>query len=147
MDEKLHMAAANEEDVSLVMIALADKRGNGIEDGAYKTLLMAAAECYGSDITAFKLGNACIGAVVPNMDLDSAISKANEIADNLPADFLGGRELKTGLSSRGGRLVEASRLYTEAEAALRRAESDPDTPLIAFKSNPEKYREYLLKKS
>ena len=46
-----------------------------------------------------------------------------------------------GISSRSLRLISSSRLVNESEEALNR--TDADSPVIAFKVNPERYKNYL----
>ena len=49
-----------------------------------------------------------------------------------------------GISSRTGRLISGERLITEAEQAQKHAEEDATSPVIAFRVNPEKYRNFIL---
>ena len=46
-----------------------------------------------------------------------------------------------GISARAFRMINADRLLTEAEQAALHA--DDENPIIAFRANPEKYKEYL----
>ena len=46
-----------------------------------------------------------------------------------------------GISSRSLRLISSSRLVNESEEALNR--TDADSPVIAFKVNPERYKNFL----
>jgi hypothetical protein len=48
-----------------------------------------------------------------------------------------------GLSSRSGRLLNAERIMFECNQALEKAKSDPKSSIIAFKSDPEKYRAFI----
>jgi hypothetical protein len=52
-------------------------------------------------------------------------------------------DLCMGLSACCGRPVDAERLMFEAEEALERALMDPVSHIVAFKSDPEKYREFM----
>jgi hypothetical protein len=60
-----------------------------------------------------------------------------------PALFTAKTDLCMGLSSRSGRPVNAERLMFEAEEALERAMMDPVSHIVAFKSDPEKYRAFM----
>jgi hypothetical protein len=60
-----------------------------------------------------------------------------------PALFAAKTDLCMGLSSRSGRPVNAERLMFEAEEALERAMMDPVSHIVAFKSDPEKYRAFM----
>jgi hypothetical protein len=54
---------------------------------------------------------------------------------------------KIGLSSRNGRLLSGKRLIQESQAALKKAASGGETGIVGFRSDPQKYREFLAKKS
>ena len=41
-------------------------------------------------------------------------------------------------------LISGERLITEAEQAQKHAEEDATSPVIAFRVNPEKYRNFIL---
>jgi hypothetical protein len=51
--------------------------------------------------------------------------------------------LRIGISSRNKRLVRAARLLLEASRALDKAGQEPDSPIVAFKSDPEKYKAFM----
>ena len=50
-----------------------------------------------------------------------------------------------GLSSRNGRLISGNIILKEAKAALKKAMSDHSFPIVGFRPNPARYREYLSK--
>ena len=52
-------------------------------------------------------------------------------------------EIGIGISTRSFRLVPAKRIFMEAEQALRHAFEDPETAIVAFRVDPEKYRKYI----
>ena len=56
-------------------------------------------------------------------------------------DKTGSRGMRAGIASRNGRLISAERLFNEAENALRK--TDETKNIVAFRSDPEKYREFL----
>lgn len=56
-------------------------------------------------------------------------------------------EVVIGLSSVSGRNVDSQRLETEAAQALSHALEDPDSPIIAFRANSQKYKEYIENKN
>lgn len=67
-------------------------------------------------------------------EITSVLSKYNE------QRFVG-----IGISSRTLRLISATRLANESEEALNRA--DADSPIIAFRVNPERYKDFLASES
>ena len=99
----------------------------------------------------FEKGKKGISVIIPNIDLETGLAKSegfrSRVMNKLPPAFEGRTSLCIGLSSRSGRLVEANRLLFEAKTALEKALDDPDSPVIAFKSDLEKYREFIKKRS
>jgi hypothetical protein len=95
----------------------------------------------------FEKGERGITVIIPNLDLDQGFTKAGEfhkrILNKLPASFTSKTDFCIGLSSRSGRLINGERLFFEANAALDKALQDPAAPIIAFKSDPEKYRKFI----
>jgi len=66
-------------------------------------------------------------------------------------DFLSGGDvgelhlmpLYLGISSLAGRKLDARPLLAETEAALERAREDPDSHIVAFRPDPERYRKFV----
>lgn len=99
----------------------------------------------------FEKGENGISVIIPSADLEQGIAKSEEfrerIGARLPDASEGNTELCIGLSSRSGRLVDADRLMLEASRALEKALGDKTSRIIAFKSDPEKYREFIRQNS
>jgi hypothetical protein len=88
-----------------------------------------------------------ISVICPNYGLEQGFSNAEEfnsrILNKLPRPIGSKVDLRFGISSRAGRLIDAGRIMLEAGEALKRAISDPASHIVAFKSDPEKYRQYI----
>jgi GGDEF domain-containing protein len=90
--------------------------------------------------------------ILPNIDSSHAFRMAEEFYRKLvflaEGDFaeLDLLPLFMGISSRGGRLVDAGRIVSEAEAALEKARYEKDSRIVAFKPDPDKYRLFLASK-
>ena len=99
----------------------------------------------------FEQGKDGISVILPNMGLEQGMSKSEEfrsrIIAKLPESFKGRADLCIGLTSRAGRLVDAKRLMLEAFSALEKALVDDVSRVVAFKSDPEKYREFIRQSS
>ena len=95
----------------------------------------------------FEYGKLGILAILPGFDLDTGISKSEKFYQRIEKKFPVRKKahstLYIGLSSRSGRLVNADRLIMEAQEALQKAKHDQKSPIIAFKSDPEKYRAFI----
>ena len=88
----------------------------------------------------FVLDNGEVAVIEINKDLDTSLSMTEEfIRDRI--DKTGSRGMRAGIASRNGRLISAERLFNEAENALRK--TDETKNIVAFRSDPEKYREFL----
>ena len=79
-------------------------------------------------------------------DLQTTVDNFEDIYNKI-ADFLkdnnATNEVSVGISSAGGRNIKAERVILEANQALDYASQDPDSPIVAFRANPEKYKEYM----
>jgi len=53
--------------------------------------------------------------------------------------------LSLGLTTRAGRLIPAHRMIEEAQAALHKTWEEETDPIVAFRVNPAKYRQYIAK--
>jgi hypothetical protein len=95
----------------------------------------------------FEQGKNGISIILPNIGLDQGMAKAEEfrsrVIAKLPEYFNERTGLCIGLTSRAGRLVDANRIMLEAFKALEKALTDDVSQVIAFKSDPDKYREFI----
>lgn len=85
-------------------------------------------------------------AIFLNQNTDKSLLIAGELQNAVSTIIekhgLGGRiSCAIGISSRSLRLISSSRLVNESEEALNR--TDADSPVIAFKVNPERYKNFL----
>ena len=149
LDSELHRCASFEQD--LVFLAMEFKGIKGIDDAIYRRFAEEAVNFFSSRDLIFEKGENGISIVFPNINLEQGMAKSEEFrretlaklnesenkAKDMKIDFC------IGLSSRSGRLIEANRLMTETNKALEKALDDPLSPIIAFKSDPEKYREFI----
>jgi GGDEF domain-containing protein len=99
----------------------------------------------------FEFGEYGMAIILPGINLDTGISKSEKfhqrITEKFPAGYKQKSSLVIGLSSRAGRLLNADRLMLEAKEALNKAKHDPSASIIAFKSDPEKYRAFISKQN
>ncbi|MDR3338295.1 MAG: hypothetical protein LBT16_13940 [Treponema sp.] len=86
-----------------------------------------------------------VAVIIPEASLEQGIERVEEFKAKIPTTF--NQQLSVGLSSRAGRLMNADLLLFEAENAKNRSKQDPAFSVIAFKSDPEKYRALLKRKS
>ena len=145
LDSELQRCASLEHD--LVFLIIEFKGSEEISDSLYRQFADEVVDFFTLRDLIFENGERGISIILPNVDLDMGITKAEDfrarIASKLPESFEGRSELCAGLSSRSGRIMDAERLMLEATKALEKALEDPVSPIVAFKSDPEKYREYI----
>lgn len=88
----------------------------------------------------FPLENGNVAVIEINKDLDTSLSLTEGFVKERIESYRS-RDLRVGIASRNGRLISAGRLLDEAENALKK--TDEEKNIVAFRSDPEKYREYL----
>ncbi|MCL2440960.1 MAG: hypothetical protein FWD14_04415 [Treponema sp.] len=143
LDSELHRCSSTEKDLALILIEFNDING----DFMFKQASEEAVNFFTSRDLLFEYGNNGISVILPGIGFDIAITKAEKfyqrIIEKFPNSFGAASNLCIGLSSRSGRLLNADRLFIEAKEALKKAKNDSKTSIIAFKSDPEKYRDYI----
>jgi hypothetical protein len=82
--------------------------------------------------------------ILPDTGLDEIFTKAKEFHKHARAEKHAetNAELLMGLSSRSDRSVDAMNLLNEAEHALAKARADIALPIVAFKADPQKYKDF-----
>jgi GGDEF domain-containing protein len=145
---ELHRSSSFEQD--LVFLAMELKGPEKVNDSLYCKFTEEAVNFFTMRDLIFGKGENGIAVIMPNIDLEQGISKSEQFCSRFISKFrelnesgTPGIELCIGLSSRSGRLIEADRLILEAHSALEKAMADPVSHIVAFKSDPEKYREFI----
>ncbi|MDR1286259.1 MAG: hypothetical protein LBK08_01490 [Treponema sp.] len=143
---ELHRCASFEQD--LVFIVMEFRNLKSSDDGFYNEFADEAVNFFTLRDLIFEKGERGISIIYPNIDLDMGFTKAEEFHSRLMSkySFASKTDLCIGISSRSGRLVDAERIVFEASEALARALKDPVSHIVAFKSDPEKYREFIRTK-
>ncbi len=84
--------------------------------------------------------------VLPGLNTDQALVMAETVHSELKkiiSDKGLDYPVAIGISTRSLRLISASRLANESQEALKRAMEDLDSPIIAFRVDPAKYKDFL----
>jgi len=146
---ELRRCASFEQD--LVLLVMEFKCVQIIDDTLYQQIAEHAVAFFGMRDLIFERGEKGLSVIIPSTDLEQGMVKSEEfrrrIAANLPDYFIGRHSLFIGLSSRSGRLIESERLITEASMALGKTLEEPVSHVVAFKSDPEKYRQFLKRRA
>lgn len=145
LESELHRCASYEQD--LVFIMMEYKFSKNLSGAFYNQFAEEAVRFFTTRDMLFEKGERGMAVIFPNIDLESGFAKSDEFHSRILNKFPGAFKSKTdfciGLSSRSGRLVDAKRLMFEASEALERALVDPVSHIVAFKSDPDKYRAFI----
>jgi hypothetical protein len=82
--------------------------------------------------------------VVPDADLDEIFAAAKDFYRRAAAEAKSnGTDLLIGMSARSDRNVSGANLLNEAESALNKARADRSMPVVGFKADPKKYKDFI----
>ena len=143
LDSELVRATSSEQDVSLFIITLPEmnKRSKAAEE-VYQVIL----DFFKYRDMIFEYKDDSFAGIHINMNLENAITYAEQLFINLYSIFEAqniATKIGIGISTRSMRLVPGNRLISEAEQAAQKALDEETMPIVAFKVNHEKYREYV----
>ena len=140
---ELEKAASFDQDVSFAIISFEKSSSNFKQ---LKKDLIDTVNSYFSLDLSFEYGKKGLALIIPDKTLEEGLSEVKSFLVRLE-ELFNFDNLKAGLSSRNERIISPSIIIKEAEGALKKAFSEPARNLIAFRSDPEKYREYLSSKN
>lgn len=147
LDNELIRSASSDQDISLFTIKIP---GIQWESDCGKQISKIIIEQVKFNDLVFEHGDDAACAIIQNQNTDQALVTAESLYNELAKAIKeNNSELKVsiGISSRSLRLISGSRLANESEEALKRAMADPDSPIIAFRVNPERYKDFLASES
>ncbi|MDR2953396.1 MAG: hypothetical protein LBU82_09170, partial [Treponema sp.] len=143
LTEELRRCAAAGQDLSFISMEFKLE----IDDSSYARFAADTARFFSSRDFICEKGQNGISVICPGLNLDAGFLNAGEfhtrVMGKYPSLIKSKTDLCIGISARSGRPVEAERLMFEAEEALERAMMDPVSYIVAFKSDPEKYRAFM----
>jgi len=143
LEAELVRAASSEQDLSLLVIRVA---GLVHDDLLSRRIAQVLLDTFKFRDLVFELGENGFAGILQNVNLDQAMRIADGLYADIDAMLLEvGHEgqITVGITTRTARLLPASRMIEEAESAAKKAEEEPSLPIVAFRANPEKYRNYV----
>lgn len=143
LDSELVRAAASEQDLSLFIIRVP---AIAFTDAVTRKICTYLLEQFQFKDMLFEYGTDGFAAVKENTTVDEAVSLGDTLCTGISGILReSGIELKctVGISSRSVRMLPGSRLIQEAAEALEHASHEPDSPIIAFRANADKYRKFI----
>lgn len=143
LDKELIRAAGSEQDLALLTLRIP-----GIDwrsESARKIASLIISTVRFEDLVFDYKTDGC-SAILQGEDTDHAIQIAETLYGGImpilhETDAQG--KAYIGISTRSLRLISGSRLANESEQALIHALNDKDSPIIAFRVNPDKYRKFI----
>lgn len=112
---------------------------SGPQDPASNALFATIRDYFVAKELMFELYKGGFAVVMPGMDLGSSLKMSEDLADvlaatmNLYKDLEGEPPVFIGISSTGGRAIDAQKLYREASTALHKAYSGSPWHILAFR--------------
>ena len=147
LTEELKRCAAAGQDLAFITMEYKTPAA----DEYYARFAADAARFFSSRDFICEKGERGIAIICPGLNLDTGFLNADEFHNRIigkyPGLFKAKTDLCMGLSACSERPVNAARLMFEAEEALERAMMDPVSHIVAFKSDPEKYRAFMEARS
>jgi len=141
--DELKKSASFDHDIVLTLIGAPD---NFIKNNELDFLDVLKKHFIFQDLI-FRFDQNIFGVLIPNADLEEGIQQIEKFDQTFVNSESNSLKfpIMFGLSSRNGRLISGNIILKEAKAALNKAMSDKNFPIIGFRPNPALYREYLSK--
>jgi GGDEF domain-containing protein len=136
LDHELERAAASDQDLSLLLLALEPQQA-----GAFGQLAHQVLKAFPFRDLCFQYDERTCAVILPDKDLSQSLKDARTFQHKLGETMGGGRPpVSMGLAARNGRLANATRLLLECSKALEKALVEGGGRIVAFQADPEKFR-------
>lgn len=148
LSSELHRCTIDRRD--LVFIIMEFKNPEKINDQLFHQFADGAVKYFTNRDLIFEKGYRGISVIIPHTNLDQGLKRCEIFHRQILQSLFPGfrkKDLCIGLSSRLERIIEAERLIFETEKALKKALGDPVSPVVAFKSDPAKYRAFIASRN
>lgn len=140
-------AEEDQMELSLFIVRIPFINWQNPQVNAMKSLIRETFKCEENIFTYKEDGFA---ALMPEMNIDKAIYLADALQIAIMSilaksglDF----SIGIGISSVSSRIISSERLLSEADQAVYHALEDKSTPVVAFRVNAQKYREFIAQSS
>jgi hypothetical protein len=149
LDAELGICSIADNDLALILMELSLTAGFDAGDDAEvkRKVSGRAGQFFERQDSVYERAGRSFAIILSGVELEEAFSKArqfhNLIITEMPDLFPHKNDLRIGVSSRNRRLIRANRLLLEASRALDKANLEPQSPIVAFKSDPEKYKAFV----
>jgi hypothetical protein len=139
----LRESTSAEKDLVVMLMELKAADNGVADESLYCIFVNEALEFFFFRDRLFERGQRGITVILPGLDLDSAFVKADDFHKRVSNKLGANAQVFIGLSAQSGRAVKADRLLIEASGALAKLAENPGSPIMAFRSDPKKYRDFM----
>jgi GGDEF domain-containing protein len=143
LDAELVRAASSEQDLSLIILRVSGLLHTDLLSRKIAKVLL---DTFKFKDMVFEFGSNGFAGILQNYNLDQAMKTADELyagIDSILMDMAFDGQITIGITTRTARLLDAKRMIEEAYNAARKAEEEPSLPIVAFRANPERYRNFV----
>ncbi len=143
LDAELVRAASSEQDLSLMVVRVS---GTKHTDLVSRRIAQSFLDLIKFRDMVFEFGVDGFAGIFQNVTLDKAMKLADELYEQIDSLLMESgydSQITIGITTRTARLISAERMLDEAVAAAAKAVAEPDLPIVAFRANPDKYRDFV----
>ncbi len=142
---ELERAAAADQDLSLACLKIDEPFADARLPMAYTEIARQLIQSFPHHDLIFEKGDDSYTLLMPDSDVDTAVRQLEEFRKKLAVAPLEGRTrtLSIGVSSRGGRLIDARVLREETDGALAKASREGGNQVIGCRADAARCREIL----
>ncbi len=147
LENELVRAASMEIDLALLLLQIEEVDWTGESGEEISSYILETMKF--NDLVFNYKNDGCI-IILQDANTEQAIEISQKILQNVKKILESKDEENKaafGISTRSPRLISGERLFNEAEQALFHAKEYKDSPIVAFRVNPEKYRAYIASES
>ncbi len=149
LKSEIHRAATLDLDLVFGLIRIDHFGGVTKREIVYAKIAKTLLETYTFQDLIFEYKEDSFAILVPDMDLDQGILSLDAFKKKIAASPTADQKItvSVGLSSRAGRLVNGATLLAESARALKKAQFESTNMLMAFRANPDKYRDVVSRRT
>jgi GGDEF domain-containing protein len=146
---ELDRAASFDQNLLLALIAINNHESRRNKESIYSKVARILLEDFTFQDLIFEYEKDSYALIIPDIDIDRGIENLENFKKRVSSlrEFQPPIVISIGLSARNGRLVDGSTLLSEASKALGKALDEKENTIIAFKADPDKYRDMISQKS
>lgn len=140
---ELEKASAFEQDLTLIIVRIKDLNKDTTANQRIETLLF---DVFKYEDLVFQYKDDGYAGIMLDTNLDAAMKISENMyreIGSVLSSFDYENKVGIGLSTRNIRIIPAQRLLNEADKAVEHSFEEEEMPIVAFKVNPEKYRQFL----